>query len=113
MAKVHLRFLDYWQWPVLSNGRRTLHRRLSAEDTNFLSLLHSAEDTNFLSLLQSVRAELASRQILESDRSLAELADLLGFSSPSAFALVQKTLWHDRVGGQASQVAENPPSNRG
>lgn len=54
--------------------RRTLHRHLTAEGTNFLSLLHS------------VRADLAARQILGSNRSLAELADLLGFSSPSAFA---------------------------
>jgi AraC-like DNA-binding protein len=58
----------------LGMDRRTLHRHLSAEDTSFFAL-H-----------QSVRAELASRQILDSDRSLAELADLLGFSSSSAFA---------------------------
>ncbi|MDF3885501.1 helix-turn-helix domain-containing protein [Cupriavidus basilensis] len=57
----------------LGVDRRTLHRRLSAEGTNFLSLL------------QLVRAELASLQILDSDRPLAELADLLGFSSSSAF----------------------------
>lgn len=58
----------------LGVDRRTLHRRLSAEGVSFFSLL------------QSIRAELASRQILDSDRSLAELADLLGFSSASAFA---------------------------
>jgi AraC-like DNA-binding protein len=58
----------------LGVDRRTLHRRLSAEGTNFLALL------------QSVRSELASRQILDSDRSLTELADLLSFSSSSAFA---------------------------
>lgn len=58
----------------LGVDRRTLHRRLSAEDTNFLAVL------------QSVRAELASRQILDSNRTLSELADLLGFSSSSAFA---------------------------
>ncbi|ASL46872.1 HTH-type transcriptional regulator VirS [Burkholderia sp. AD24] len=58
----------------LGVDRRTLHRHLAAEGTSY-SLLH-----------QSVRAELASRQILDSDRSLAELADLLGFSSSSAFA---------------------------
>lgn len=58
----------------LGVDRRTLHRRLASEGTNFSALLHS------------VRIELASRQILDSDRSLAELADLLGFSSPSAFA---------------------------
>ncbi len=58
----------------LGVDRRTLHRRLSAEGVSFFSLL------------QSLRAELASRQILDGDRSLAELADLLGFSSASAFA---------------------------
>jgi AraC-like DNA-binding protein len=58
----------------LGVDRRTLHRRLAAEGTSYFAL-H-----------QSIRAELASRQILDSDRSLAELADLLGFSSSSAFA---------------------------
>lgn len=87
----------------LGVDRRTLHRRLSAEGTNFLPLL------------QSVRAELASRQILEGDRTLAELADLLGFSSSSAFAY-----WFRRHFGmtvsrwrQASQVMEDPTSSRG
>lgn len=54
--------------------RRTLHRHLLGEGTNF-SLL-----------LRAVRSEFASRHIRDSDRSLAELAELLGFSSPSAFA---------------------------
>ncbi|WP_245005057.1 AraC family transcriptional regulator [Paraburkholderia sacchari] len=58
----------------LGVDRRTLQRRLAAEETSFSSLL------------QTVRCELASRQIRDSDRSLAELADLLGFSSSSAFA---------------------------
>jgi AraC-like DNA-binding protein len=58
----------------LGVDRRTLHRRLSVEDTTFLAVL------------QAVRAELAARQILDGNRSLAELADLLGFSSSSAFA---------------------------
>lgn len=59
---------------TLGMDRRTLHRHLLAEGTNF-SLL-----------LGSVRSEFASRHIVDSDHSLAELADLLGFSSPSAFA---------------------------
>jgi AraC-like DNA-binding protein len=87
----------------LGVDRRTLHRRLSAEDTNFLSVL------------QSVRAELASRQILDGNRTLAELADLLGFSSSSAFAY-----WFRKHFGltvsqwrEASQVLESPTSNRG
>lgn len=58
----------------LGVDRRTLHRRLAAEETSFSSLL------------QAVRCELASRQIRDGDRSLSELADLLGFSSSSAFA---------------------------
>lgn len=58
----------------LGVDRRTLHRRLAAEKTSFSSLL------------QVVRCELAARQIRDSDRSLSELADLLGFSSSSAFA---------------------------
>lgn len=59
---------------TLRIDRRTLHRHLLTEGTNF-SLL-----------LQTVRSEFASRHIADSDRSLAEVADLLGFSSPSAFA---------------------------
>lgn len=58
----------------LGVDRRTLHRHLQAEG-------HS-----FSSLLQIVRSEFAARQIRDSDRTLAELADLLGFSSASAFA---------------------------
>ena len=54
--------------------RRTLHRHLIGEGTNF-SLL-----------LRAVRSEFASRHIRDSDRSLVELAELLGFSSPSALA---------------------------
>ncbi len=58
----------------LGVDRRTLHRHLRMEDTRF-----------FL-LLQEVRGQFALRQIRDSDRALAELADLLGFSSSSAFA---------------------------
>lgn len=41
---------------------------------------------SFTSLLVTIRSEFAIRQIRDSDRSLAELAELLGFSGPSAFA---------------------------
>ncbi|WP_201782604.1 AraC family transcriptional regulator [Pseudomonas sp. Leaf48] len=58
---------------TLGMDRRTLHRHLLAEGTNF-SLL-----------LRTVRSEFASRHLIDSDRSLAEVADLLGFSTPSAF----------------------------
>ena len=66
----------------LGIDRRTLYRHLAAEG-------HS-----FSALMLSVRREFAQRQIRDSDRSLAELADLLGFSSPSAFAF-----WFRRVFG--------------
>jgi AraC-like DNA-binding protein len=58
----------------LSIDRRTLHRHLAADGTSFTALL------------AEVRRELAERQLSQSDRPLAELADLLGFSSASAFA---------------------------
>lgn len=58
----------------LGVDRRTLHRHLQAQDTSFSSLL------------SSIRGEFAMRQIRDSDRPLSELADLLGFSGPSAFA---------------------------
>lgn len=58
----------------LGMDRRTLHRHLHTEG-------HS-----FSSLLLAIRSEFAIRQIHDSDRSLAELAELLGFSGPSAFA---------------------------
>jgi AraC-like DNA-binding protein len=59
---------------TLGMDRRTLHRHLRGEGTDFSTLL------------RTVRTEFASRHVLDSDRSLAELADLLGFSSASAFA---------------------------
>ncbi len=58
----------------LGMDRRTLHRHLLADGESFSSML------------QSVRCEFAKRQIRDSDRSLAELAELLGFSGASAFA---------------------------
>jgi AraC-like DNA-binding protein len=87
----------------LSVDRRTLHRRLSAEGTSFLALL------------QSVRSELASRQILDSDRSLTELADLLGFSSSSAFAFWFRKHFGMTVSRwkRASQAVKQALPNRG
>ena len=59
---------------LLGMDRRTLHRHLQLEKATFSSLL------------RSIRAEFATRQLRDSDRSLAELAELLGFSAPSPFA---------------------------
>lgn len=58
----------------LGVDRRTIHRHLAGEGETFSSLLHA------------VRAELALRQVQDSDLPLSEVATLLGFSGPSAFA---------------------------
>ena len=58
----------------LGVDRRTLHRHLSAQGESFSTLMCG------------IRKEFAVRQLRDSDRSLAELAELLGFSGPSAFA---------------------------
>jgi AraC-like DNA-binding protein len=56
---------------------RTLQRQLAAQDTSFIDLL------------QEVRMDLTGPYLDESDRSLAEVAELLGFSALSAFSR-----WH-------------------
>lgn len=58
----------------LGVDRRTLHRHLSAEGTDFSAVL------------QAVRMEMAEQQLRQNQRPLAEIATLLGFASPSAFA---------------------------
>lgn len=58
----------------LGMDRRTLHRRLSAEGTTFSSIL------------DATRRDMAASLLVTSDRPLQSVADLLGFSSLSAFA---------------------------
>ena len=58
----------------LGMDRRTLHRRLSAQGATFSSIL---DDT---------RRDIAASLLTGSDRPLQSIADLLGFSSLSAFA---------------------------
>ena len=58
----------------LGMDRRTLHRHLAADGETFSGVL------------QSVRAELVVRQVRDSDLPLSEIAALMGFGSPSAFA---------------------------
>ena len=58
----------------LGMDRRTLHRHLQTQGTSFTALM------------QLVRSEFIVRQIRDSDRPMAELAELLGFSGSSAFA---------------------------
>ena len=58
----------------LGVDRRTLHRHLRAQGETYSTLI------------SSIRSEFALRQIRDSDRSLGELAELLGFAGPSPFA---------------------------
>jgi len=58
----------------LGMDRRTLHRRLSAEGTTFSGIL------------DATRQDMAASLLITSDRPLQSVADLLGFSSLSAFA---------------------------
>ncbi|HZZ68218.1 MAG TPA: AraC family transcriptional regulator [Phenylobacterium sp.] len=58
----------------LAMDRRTLHRRLAAEGTTFSALLNAA------------RREAAEPLLSRSERSFQSVAELLGFSSLSAFA---------------------------
>lgn len=58
----------------LGVDRRTLHRHLLSEGQSFSALL------------LAIRSEFAVRQLRDSDRTLAELAELLGFSGASPFA---------------------------
>jgi AraC-like DNA-binding protein len=59
---------------TLGIPRRTLYRRLAAEGQTFSDIM------------DDVRRELVERYIADRHRSLAEVATLLGFSSPSAFS---------------------------
>jgi AraC-like DNA-binding protein len=63
---------------------RSLQRRLAAEGSSFTELLHG------------VRLNLARALVDESRRPLAEVADLLGFASLSAFSQ-----WYSRAHGQS------------
>lgn len=54
--------------------RRTLHRRLDAEGLTFSGLL------------DQIRSDLVKRHLREGDLPLSEVAELLGFSSPSTFS---------------------------
>jgi AraC-like DNA-binding protein len=71
----------------LGMDRRTLHRRLQAEGTTFSGIL------------DLTRQDMAASLLLTSDRPLQGVADLLGFSSLSAFAH-----WFRRKFGQSARA---------
>jgi AraC-like DNA-binding protein len=66
---------------------RTLQRRLAGEGSSFSEVLYD------------VRKELARTYVESSRRPLAEVADLLGFSSLSAFSQ-----WYSRAHGQSAAL---------
>lgn len=76
---------------------RTLQRRLASEGSSFSDLL------------QNVRKDLSRTYVDSSSRPLAEVADLLGFSSLSAFSQ-----WYRRAHGQsaAGRRASQGPGRR-
>lgn len=53
---------------------RTIQRRLASHDQSFSSMVND------------IRKELATRYVIESDRSLTDIAELLGFTAPSSFS---------------------------
>jgi len=71
----------------LGVDRRTVHRRLSARSTTFSDVV------------ENIREELAQSYIERSDRPLALVATLLGFSGQSAFAH-----WHHARFGMSASV---------
>lgn len=58
----------------LGVDRRTVHRRLAAENAAFTAIV------------DDVRREFAARYMKDRDRSLAEVSSLLGFAAPSGFS---------------------------
>ncbi|CAN7720984.1 AraC family transcriptional regulator [Variovorax sp. LjRoot130] len=66
---------------------RTIQRRLADEGQTFSSMVND------------IRKELATRHVLESDRPLAEVATLLGFSAPSGLS----RWFHAQFGCSAKQ----------
>ena len=71
----------------LGMDRRTLHRRLAAEGVTFSGILDDR------------RRDMAASLLTTSDRPLQSVADLLGFSSLSAFAH-----WFRRHFGQSASA---------
>ena len=65
----------------LNISRRTLQRRLSDRDTNFLNIL------------QEVRSKVALRYLSDSSLGITEIAFLLGYADQGSFSSAFKS-WH-------------------
>jgi AraC-like DNA-binding protein len=78
---------------MLRVDRRTIHRWLLDEGQTFSGIV------------EAVRRELAIRYLADGQRTLAQVADLLGFSAPSGFSR-----WHkQQFGRTASQARARRP----
>jgi AraC-like DNA-binding protein len=75
--------------------RRTVHRRLAAEGLTFAQLL------------DQVRTDLARQHLRESDLPLLEVAQLLGFATPSSFSH-----WFRRMFGCSASEWRASPDHR-
>ena len=82
----------------LSSGKCTaeLAARQLGVDLRTLQRQLAAADTSFVDIVQAVRMGLIPPYLEESDRPLAEVAELLGFSALSAFSR-----WHRAQYGQS------------
>ena len=74
---------------LMGIDRRTLHRRLACQGESFTSLLEAA------------RRNVAAAHLASRERTLTEIADLLGYSSLSAFSR-----WRRRGRQKAASAAE-------
>lgn len=74
----------------LGVGRQTLHRQLAREGTLFSDLT------------QQIRSELSNRYLGQSNRSLSQIALLLGFSELSGYSR-----WHQNVLGETPSACRD------
>ena len=75
----------------LNVSRRTLQRRLSDRNTNFLQVL------------QDIRSELAGRYLADKRLAITEIAFLLGYADQASFSSAFKS-WHGRSPSEYRQL---------
>lgn len=73
---------------------RTIQRRLTEKEQSFSSLMND------------IRKELAARYVFETNRSLTEISDLLGFTAPSSFSR-----WYQMQFGCTAKESRARPSS--
>lgn len=78
---------------LMGINRRTLHRRLAAENQSYLDLL------------QEIRRELAQRYVAEPRRPLREVSHLLGFGELSSFSR-----WYRETFGTTAELTRRHAS---